>query len=161
MTVRTKYTAWPTGEQDIVRQRIAAHRAADEIVQGIGWENGHGCAVGCSLDHYSHEEYSRVLGVSPEVAQLVDAIHEGLSPTDSLDWPMRVAEALVPGADVSDAWPRFAIWLLTIEAPSESGAKVANLYRRLLTDEQPTPEEWAAAAAAAAAEAAVQPARRS
>lgn len=39
-----KHIAWPTGQQDTVRARIAAHRAADEIVQGTGFENGRGCA---------------------------------------------------------------------------------------------------------------------
>ena len=29
---------------------LAVHRAADELVQGSYWENGKGCAVGCTLE---------------------------------------------------------------------------------------------------------------
>ncbi len=51
-------------------------------------------------------------------------------------------------------WPRFAIWLLTVEAPSYSGAKVAALYERRLAGDEPTREQWQSAANAAAAYAA-------
>jgi hypothetical protein len=29
--------------------RVEAHRKADEIIKGKYWENGKGCAVGCTL----------------------------------------------------------------------------------------------------------------
>ena len=32
--------------------RLAAHRAAEQLIQGTGFEDGKGCAVGCTLDAY-------------------------------------------------------------------------------------------------------------
>lgn len=29
--------------------RFEAHRVADEVIQGQGWEDGKGCFVGCTL----------------------------------------------------------------------------------------------------------------
>jgi hypothetical protein len=147
----TRYTAWPTGQQDEVRARIAAHRAADQIVQGVGFQDGRGCAVGCALDRYDHAEYVRVLGVPPEIAHLVDRIHEGLSLELALSWPGRVAAALTPGADTTHAWTRFALWLLTEECPSEAGSRVAALYTRRLAGDEPPREEWELAARTARA----------
>lgn len=140
----TRITAWPTGQHEEVRARIAAHRAADEIIQGFGWDAGKGCAIGFSLDHYSHGEYARVLGVSLEVAKIVDTIHEGLLLSLALDWPGRVAEALRPGADTTHVGTRFAVWLLREERPSDDAERVACLYERCLVGDEPTHDEWKA-----------------
>lgn len=40
--------------------RVRMHQAADEIVQGTTWENGKGCAVGCTLHQYSHAAFISV-----------------------------------------------------------------------------------------------------
>lgn len=29
--------------------RVRAHKAADEIIKGVYWEKGKGCAVGCTV----------------------------------------------------------------------------------------------------------------
>jgi hypothetical protein len=137
-----RYVAWPTGQRDLVIARIASHRAADEIIQGEGWDGERGCAVGCSLDHYCHTEYVAVLGVPPQIAHLVDAIHEGLPRDLALDWPGRVAAALAEGADTTHAWTRFSIRLLRKECPSSSGAAVASLYERRLAGDEPSRDDW-------------------
>jgi hypothetical protein len=103
---RKQYIAWPTGQQDKVRARIEAHRLADEIAQGVGYQRLTGgivraCAVGCSLDVYSHDRYSAVLGVDLRIARLVDRIHESMPFEDAVQWPGRVAAALKLGADTT------------------------------------------------------------
>ena len=32
-------------------ERVMAHEKADEIIQGIYWQDGKGCAVGCTLEY--------------------------------------------------------------------------------------------------------------
>ncbi len=130
-------TAWPTGERDVVIARIDAHRAADQIIQGQGWESGKGCAIGCSLDEYSHEEYCRVvLGESAQslqLAKLIDHLHESLAPEQSLDWPGRVARALQTGADTTLALQHWLCWLLADELADYAEAQpMADLFQRSL-----------------------------
>jgi hypothetical protein len=72
------FQAHPTYTKDFILSRLEAHRAADEIIQGIGWANGKGCAVGCTLHEYEHERYPELLGVDLELAHLEDRIFEGL-----------------------------------------------------------------------------------
>ena len=37
--------------------RVQAHYKADEIIQGKYWENGKGCAVGCTIHSSDHKNY--------------------------------------------------------------------------------------------------------
>lgn len=111
----TQLTGWPTGEAKKVRARIAKHRKLDQIIQGAGWNGKQGCAIGCSLDNYSHEEYSRVVGGDLRLAALVDSIHESLSPAKSVAWPGRVAAAIKPGADLTFAPDKFFVWMLAVD----------------------------------------------
>lgn len=58
--------------------RVKAHRDADEIVKGIYWENGKGCAVGCTIEGRDHSKYETELGIPRILAHLEDTIFEGL-----------------------------------------------------------------------------------
>jgi hypothetical protein len=93
--------------------RVRAHREADTIVQGIGWEDGRGCAVGCTLDAYDHSRYPIELGVPLQLAYLEDRLHELQPLHDSLAWPERFLDTIQVGADLSRVWPQWAVWMLT------------------------------------------------
>ena len=54
--------------------RVVAHRKADNIIQGLGWEEGRGCAVGCTLENYDHWRYPIELGLPEWLAHLEDRI---------------------------------------------------------------------------------------
>ena len=112
---------------------LAEHAAQDRIVQGQYWENGKGCAVGCSLHsvqqrlglgriaYDDHALYETYLGIPRILARLEDRIFEGLEPAEARLWPMRFAQAVQPGADLSGVWHQFAPWLLReIAAPAVS-----------------------------------------
>ncbi len=92
--------------------RLHAHRVADRLIRGTGWDNGKGCAVGCTLEKYSHEAYEDELGIPRELAGLEDQIFEGLPLDDAMAWPEQFLAAITPGADLTLVWHRFAIWLL-------------------------------------------------
>jgi hypothetical protein len=162
---------------------LAVHRAADELVQGSYWENGKGCAVGCTLetirvmkgdmiiDHSSHKLAETETGIPQILWRLEDCIFEGLPNAAAKGWPEQFTDAIRPGADLAMIWPRFALWLLTEELPqftrrvasTAALAEVAVLYREWCeSGKNPNCERWigvrenadAAAYAADAADAA-------
>ncbi len=128
-------------------RRVRAHRKADQLIQGTGWENGKGCAVGCTLRVYDHSLYPVELGIPVIMAGLEDAIFEGLPKADAQAWPERFLGAIKPGANLDNAWSRFALWLLEDKLGAyPTSATVAALYRRQLAGEMVGCEEWHAAA---------------
>lgn len=138
--------------------QLERHRGADELVQGQYWENGKGCAVGCTIHSENHAEYETRFGIPRILAHLEDRIFEGLSDAQAQEWPILFMDAIQPGADLSMVWPRFAHWLcaeflppLTKNANAQMAIKgVADLFFRWVGGEKPTTKEWRDAAAYAA-----------
>ena len=139
---------------------VEGHRLADEIVQDYGyWEDGKGCAVGCTLHSDRHQDYETELGIPEVLAWLEDAIFEGMPVVASRRWPGRFLAAPEPGADLSLVWPRFAVWMLRSDdlgLPRIAGrggkssiAQVVALHLRTIQGDHPSPEEWSAAVLAA------------
>jgi hypothetical protein len=95
--------------------QLAQHRTADELVQGIYWENGRGCAVGCTIHGGEHGEYETRFGIPMMLARLEDSIFEGLPNDVAKLWPERFMSAVRPGADLSRVGWQFLHWLLTDE----------------------------------------------
>ena len=136
--------------------RVEAHRIADDILQGYGyWKDGKGCAIGCTLHGNEHKDYESELGIPEPIAQLEDAIFEGLPVELAREWPSRFLSAIKPGADLSQVIDRFCLWLLTspdmrfAELAETDGklaiARVVELYRRRFDCDEPTVTEWTAA----------------
>ncbi len=142
--------------------RVRAHAAADEIVQGITWGDGKGCAVGCTLHDYRHESYETELGVPIILARLEDRFFEGMKPADAQPWPARFLEAIPVGADLSMVWPKFAHWMLVDEKDGvirfaktdrtrDAILNVGALFARLIAGDSVSQKDWRADADAAAA----------
>jgi len=93
-------------------ERVRAHRKADNLIQGIGWENGRGCAVGCTLEAYDHSLYPIELGIPEWLARLEDAIFEKIPNDKSMLWPERFLAAINPGADLEKVKMPFIIHVL-------------------------------------------------
>jgi hypothetical protein len=101
------------------------HAAHDRIVQGSYWQKGKGCAVACTLVGFDkdaairgdHAMYEQHLGIPRCLAHLEDRIFEGLDNAVAKDWPLRFANAIQPGADLSMVLPRFLFWVLTERLP--------------------------------------------
>ena len=92
--------------------RVAAHRKADELVQGDGWTGTKGCAVGCTLNAYDHSRYPIELGIPEWLARVEDKIFEGLSPAEAKKWPEAFLKAIKPGANLEKAKGPFLIFVL-------------------------------------------------
>ena len=93
--------------------RVIAHQSADNLIHGTGWEDGKGCAIGCTLESYDHGLYPIELGIPLMLAKLEDTIFEGLDNGEAQQWPIRFLDAITPGADLSTVGWKFLHWLLT------------------------------------------------
>ncbi len=69
-------------------QRVRAHKAADEIIKGTYWEDGKGCAVGCTIHDSDHSRYEAELGIPEWLARVEDVIFEGLPNRRASLWPI-------------------------------------------------------------------------
>lgn len=130
-------------------KRLEAHYAADEIIQGIYWENGRGCAVGCTIHSSDHFSYEKELGIPIILARLEDKIFENLPIMIAKEWPLRFLNAIPVGKDLSKIWPKFAIWLLidnkygliNFTKNKDLIKNIAELYKKSLT-EKVSVEKW-------------------
>jgi hypothetical protein len=155
-------------------EELEKHKKADAITQGTygrkddgQWK---GCAVACSLrsldiidgntlddEYLTHGEYETRLGLPRTIAHLEDQIFEGLPKEKAMEWPLRFANAIQVGADLSLVTPKFMVWMLgdvkqhasTFPDVLRSIDGVIALYERVLAGGQVTDDEWSAAAYAA------------
>ena len=107
--------------------RVAGHADADEIVKGRYWENGKGCAVGCTIHGEAHESFERELGIPQMLAWLEDVIFEGLPNRLAKTWPERFLSSITPGRDLSPVGWQFLHWLLTESGLSEFDHVLINI----------------------------------
>jgi hypothetical protein len=92
--------------------RVREHRLADEIVKGKYWEDGKGCAVGCTIHGSNHKSYETELGIPEWLARVEDVIFEGLPNERAKEWPEQFLNAICPGADLSTVEAPFVIYIL-------------------------------------------------
>jgi hypothetical protein len=92
--------------------RVAAHRAADNLIRGSGWDGHKGCAVGCTLEDYNHAKYETELGIPEWLARVEDNIFEGAEQEYAMDWPGKFLAAIRPGADLESVKAPFLIFVL-------------------------------------------------
>lgn len=145
---------------DILTQ-LRAHAAADQIVKGRYWQDGKGCAIGCTLHSDNHNEYETRFGIPVALAWLEDSLFEALPNPRAMTWPVEFMESIPVGADLRLVVAKFMHWLLVdpmhgvLRVADAKGQvaiqRVANLYERQLNGEAVTVEEWRAAARAARA----------
>ena len=93
--------------------RLNEHYKADEIVKGQYWENGKGCAVGCTIHSNIHNKYESELGIPEDIAHLQDTIFESLPNELAKQFPLQFLSAIKVGADLKNVRNLFAIWMLT------------------------------------------------
>ena len=78
-----------------ILEQLQRHYDADEIVKGRYWQNGKGCAVGCTLYSNQHKEYESRFGIPEILAHLEDTIFEGLPNEEAKNWPIRFMSAIM------------------------------------------------------------------
>jgi hypothetical protein len=88
-------------------KRIQRHLKMDNLIQGIGWENGKGCAVGCTLEKYDYAAYETDLGIPEWMARVEDRIFEALPYKEAVAWPEKFLRAIPVGVDLSTVFLPF------------------------------------------------------
>jgi len=99
--------------KEAILAQLSSHALADELVKGLYWEDGKGCAVGCTIHSGDHAEYESRFGIPQMLAHLEDRIFEGLPNNKAKEWPCRFMGAIRPGADLSRVGWKFLHWLMT------------------------------------------------
>lgn len=146
--------------KDKYLDRVRMHRAADNLIHGTGWENGKGCAIGCTLEAYDHSQYPVELGIPEVLARIEDRLFEGMTNGDSQAWPEQFLEAITPGADLSMVWYRFQRRLLvdagrgTLRlckgSAHDASLNIIAMFDRYIAGDAPSDNEWLEGRAAAA-----------
>jgi hypothetical protein len=150
-TIKEKYLA-----------RVRMHRAADNLIQGTGWEYGKGCAVGCTLENYSHSRYPIELGLPEWLAFLEDHIFEALSTDDAMAWPEAFLSAIPVGVserNMDILRDQFQIFWLTRQKTQIDQDKYPHVVTAIdgtialldaaIAGEEPERAAWSAAESAA------------
>ncbi len=110
MTIENKPLLAFHGDMKIKKKylaRVRAHRKADEIVSGKYWENGKGCAVGCTIHGSSHKAYEDEIGHPQILARLEDRLFEAIykfNPKLAKAWPEAIPSRPPNPAPI---WPWF------------------------------------------------------
>ena len=126
--------------------RVRMHAAADEIIKDKYWENGKGCAVGCTIHSSVHEKYQDLLGIPVSLALLEDLIFENLPNAEAKLFPSQFLEAIPVGADLKTTSFRFSAFLLNENMDRVRGLAGISIDRQCLTVIEAAIEsnEWSA-----------------
>ena len=74
--------------------RVRAHAKADEIIHGTYWEDGKGCAVGCTIHGEAHIKYETELGIPCILARLEDVLFERMGNGHAKEFPVQFLSAI-------------------------------------------------------------------
>jgi len=120
------YGTLPDSEMaSTVMAELKYHHDNDQIIKGVYWEKGKGCAVGCLLKSGNHIEYEEKFGIPVLLARLEDILFEGLESKASKLWPQRfMGAALAVGESREErmklltqvGW-QFFHWMVADELP--------------------------------------------
>src|ERR1700676_2211809 len=125
--------------KEVLINQLQAHYDADEIIKGTYWQDGKGCAVGCSIHSSDHSLYEKELGLPECKISIENLLHLlKTNPENSEDAAWAAAGADAWAAKAARAAAR-ASWASAGAAWAAEAAEAAS---------------WAAAWAAWAAEAA-------
>ena len=92
--------------------RVIAHQKADRLIRGITWEDGKGCAIGCTLEAYDHSRYPIELGIPEWLARVEDTLFEGMTKKKSETWPKIFLKSIPVGVDLEKVKVPFVVIIL-------------------------------------------------
>lgn len=133
-----------TMTKDELLTELKWHQSQDNFIKGSYWEDGKGCAVGCSLeslkrkksldisieDHFSYEKH---FGIPAWLAKVEDKIFEGVSLQRSKTWPVEFIEAINTSADLNKIKAPFLIFVLKSTLDKFDHDKYSNVKKSIDT----------------------------
>jgi len=148
-------------------KRLEQHYKHDEIIKGKYWEDGKGCAVGCTVHSDSHKCYESELGIPEWLAYLEDRLFEGMTNDKAKEFPLRFIKAIPVGFENwQHVYHQICIYNLTEICQDTDNKIVHKAISDIITlhrNEETDKKKWSAAwsAARSAAESAARSAARS
>lgn len=98
-------------------KRIKLHRKQDDLRRGFYWNNGRGCAVGCTIEeqYEVHRKFEKALGIPEPLVYLEDTLFECMTWEKALDFPVNFLQSIKVGADLSNVLDQLVLYLLSDE----------------------------------------------
>jgi len=135
-------------------KRLTEHYDRDEIIHGVYWENGKGCAVGCIIHSHNHKSFETQLGIPEWFARLLDTLFEGMINIDAKKFPLLLLKSIPVGFDNwQHIYHKICLHIIEKECKNidhplvkQSIFDIINLHKTEETDVK----KWLAAADAAA-----------
>lgn len=91
-----------TKNHAILKQEVAAHVAADQVLQGRYWDGDRGCFIGCLTHSSSPTPAVERFGLTLPILRIAESIFEGLPPKDAKDFFAALPDAVAcDGKDLS------------------------------------------------------------
>ena len=97
---------------ELVRGQVAAHAAADEIAQGVYWENGKGGFIGCIAHSSNPARVEELTGFPVMLTKLAESIFERLPNGQAKAFLPRAINAPKVGASLDLVGWKFLHWLV-------------------------------------------------
>lgn len=135
-------------------KRMAAHRQADELIRGVGFQEGKGCFIGCILNNYDHSQFENELNIPEWVGRVFDVLYEGMSIDRYIEFTT-VLEDIPLGSDLNKIKRPFMIFILESlfdQFDNEKFPEVTQAIKKVIDLHQSNSDSeaaWAAAWAAA------------
>lgn len=118
------------------------HQEQDNIIKGTYFEDGKGCAVGCSLeslgrkkkikiDVEDHSLYEEHFGIPEWLARVEDILFEGMSESRSKTFPYEFIDAINIGSNLNDIENDFKIFVLESNYKNFDHAEFPNVKNSL------------------------------
>jgi hypothetical protein len=98
--------------KDFYVKRMEQHAKADEIIKGQYWEDGKGCAVGCTIHSSDHAVYQTELGLPEWLAILEDKLFEMQCNSDAKIFAVEFLQAIPVGVNLEPVKWQFCAFLL-------------------------------------------------
>ena len=134
-------------------QRLEEHYKQDEIIKGRYWENGKGCAVGCTVHSGNHNCYETELGIPEWLARLEDTLFEEMSNNKAKEFPLKFLKSIPIGFDNwQHIYHQLCLYILEKECKNTDHPLVKQAICDIITlhkTEETDSKKWSAARSAA------------
>jgi hypothetical protein len=112
--------------------QLEGHYVADEIIKGIYWGDGKGCAIGCTIHGNDHKKYESDLGIPEWLARLEDRLFEGLPNAHAKEFPLLFLRSIPVGVDLDKIKSSFLIVVLEKALESFNHDKFPEVKKSIL-----------------------------
>ena len=140
-------------EKEALLKQLQEHYDQDEVIKGQYWEDGKGCAVGCTVHSDKHDCYETQLGIPVWVARLEDTLFEGMPNEKAKEFPLKLVKAIPTGFDNwQHIYHQLCIYILEKECKNTDHPLVKQAICDIITlhrKESKEDKEWSAAWSAA------------